>query len=226
VVGRDPFYLVGREPNPGFRVVDLPRWTLAPVTEVPTPWICLQYDLRGSGVDPAAVKLAPLRSMAENAAALRAGDAELIQTFEPFATQLAAEGTGHVWYASSSRGPTSYTTFNTTRAFIERSPEVALGMTRAMYRTLKWVAAHDGRELARAIADYFPDLPAAQLAACCESYKARGLWNGTPVVQRAGLEWLRDAMLAAGAIKARFAYEDCTDMRFAEQVVRENPPSI
>lgn len=32
--------------------------------------------------------------------------------------------------------------------------------------------------------------------------------------------------LAAGAIQSRFAYEDCVDMRFAEQVVREGPPAI
>jgi NitT/TauT family transport system substrate-binding protein len=226
VVGRDPFYLVGREPNPAFRIADLPRWTLARVTEVPTPWICLQYDLRQAGVDPARVGQAPARGLAENADALRAGSVEIIQTFEPFATQLAAEGAGHVWYASSSRGPTSYTTFNTTRAFLDQNPGVALGMTRAMYRTLKWIAAHDGRELAQVVAGYFPDLSVPQLAACCDGYKERGLWNSTPVLQRAGLEWLRDAMLADGAIKTRFAYEDCTDMRFAGQVVREDPPSV
>lgn len=226
IVGRDPFYLVGRKPNPGFRIAELPRWTLGRVTEVPTPWVCLQHDLCHAGIDPATVPQAPARSLAQNVAALRASEVELIQTFEPFVTQLSDDGAGHVWYASSSRGPTSYTTFNTTRAFLDQHPEVALGMTRAMYRTLKWVAAHDGRELARAVADYFPDLPTSQLAACCESYKARGLWNATPVLQRAGLEWLRDAMLASGAIRARLAYEDCTDMRFAEQVVRENPPAI
>jgi NitT/TauT family transport system substrate-binding protein len=226
VVGRDPFYLVGRKPNPAFRVVDLPKWTLACVTEVPTPWICLQYDLRRAGGDPATVRQAPGRSMTENAAALRAGNAELIQVFEPFATQLVSEGAGHVWYAASSRGPTSYTTFNTTRAFTERNPDVALRMTRAMYRTLKWVAAHDGRELAHAIASYFPDLSAPLLSACCEGYRSRGLWNRAPVLQREGLEWLRDAMLAAGSIKTRFAYEDCVDMRFAEQVVREDPSDL
>ena len=64
------------------------------------------------------------------------------------------------------------------------------------------------------------------LAACCDDYQSRGLWNRTPVLQREGLEWLRDAMLAAGAIKTRFAYEDCVDMRFAEQVVREDPPAM
>lgn len=221
VVGRDPFYLVGRAPTPGFRVQDLPRFTLGQVTEVPTPWICLQHDLRLAGADPAAAKLAPARTMGENAAALREGKAELIQVFEPLARQLVDDGAGHTWYASSSRGPTSYTTFNTTRAFLERNPGVALGMTRAMYRTLKWVAVHDGRALAQAVSGYFPDLPVEKLAACCDGYKARGLWNTSPVLQREGLEWLRDAMLGAGSIKTRFAYEDCVDMRFAQQVVRE-----
>ena len=31
-------------------------------------------------------------------------------------------------------------------------------------------------------------------------------------------------MLGAGAIRTRLTYEDCVDMRFAEQVVREDPP--
>jgi len=226
VVGRDPFYLVGRAPNPEFALENLPGWTLATVTEVPTPWICLQHDLRRAGIAPSAVRRAPGRTMAENAAALRAGEVELIQVFQPYARALINEGAGHVWYAAASRGPTSYTTLNTTRSFIERNPDTVLRMTRAMYRTLKWIAARDGRDLAQAIARYFPDLPVPVLAACCNDYQSLGLWNRTPVVQREGLEWLRDAMLAAGAIQSRFAYEDCVDMRFAEQVVREDRPAI
>jgi NitT/TauT family transport system substrate-binding protein len=224
VVGRDPFILVGRTPNPGFAPAQLTRWTLATVTEVPTPWICLQHDLRRAGIAPSAVKLAPGRTMAENAAALRAGEVDVIQVFEPYVQALVEEGAGHVWYAAASRGPTSYTSLNTTRAFIEQEPETVLRLTRAMYRTLKWIAARDGRALAEAIAGYFPDLPLARLAACCDRYRLLGLWNRTPVLQREGLEWLRDAMLGAGAIRTRFAYEGCVDMRFAEQVMREDPP--
>jgi NitT/TauT family transport system substrate-binding protein len=169
------------------------------------------------------VKLARGRTMAENAAALREGEVDVIQVFEPYAQALVEEGAGHVWYAAASRGPTSYTSLNTTRGFIEREPESVLRLTRAMYRTLKWIAARDGRALAEAIASYFPDMPVARLAACCDRYRSHGLWNRTPVLQREGLEWLRDAMLAAGAIRTRFAYEDCVDMRFAEQVMREDP---
>jgi len=226
VVGRDPFFLLGRTPNPGFTPAQLPRWTLAVVTEVPTPWICLRHDLRRAGIAPSTVTLAQGRTMAENAAALRSGEVDVIQVFQPYAQELVDEGAGHVWYAAASRGPTSYTSFNTTRAFIERKPDTCLRLTRAMYRTLRWIAAHDGRALAEAIASYFPQVPAARLAACCEGYRSLGLWNHTPVLQREGLEWLRDAMLAAGAIHTCFAYEDCVDMRFAERVLREDPPPI
>ena len=224
VVGRDPFFLVGRTPNPGFTPAQLPQWTLAVVTEVPTPWICLRHDLRRAGIAPSTVKLALGRTMAENAAALRVGEVDVIQVFQPYVQELLDEGAGHVWYVAASRGPTSYTSFNTTRAYIEREPDTILRITRAMHRTLKWIAVHDGRALAEAIASYFPNVPAARLAACCETYRSLGLWNRTPVLQREGLEWLRDAMLAAGAIHTCFAYEDCVDARFAEQVAREDPP--
>lgn len=226
VVGRDPFFLMGRTPNPRFTLNDLLGKRVAVVSEVPTPWICLQYDLRRAGIEPAAVAPSAARGMAENAEALRSGEVDVIQVFQPYARDLIDTGAGHVWYAAANRGLTSYTTFNTTRSFIDKNPDTVLGMTRAMYRTLKWIAAHDGRALAEAIARYLPDIPLPALAACCNDYKTLGLWNAKPVMQRAGLEWLRDAMLAAGYIKTRLAYEDCVDMRFAEQVVREDPPSI
>lgn len=226
VVGRDPFFLLGRTPNPQFGLNELIGTRVAVVSEVPTPWICLQYDLRRAGIDPAAIALTPARSMAENAAALRAGDVDVIQVFQPYARELIDAKAGHVWYAAAKRGLTSYTTFNSTRGFIEKNPEAALRMTRAMYRTQKWIAAHDGRALAEAIAAYLPDVPLPVLAACCNDYKSLGLWNANPVMRREGLEWLRDAMLAAGYIKTELAFEQCVEMRFAEQAVRDDPPSM
>lgn len=226
VVGRDPFFLLGRCPNPGFHVRDLVGKKVATVSEVPTPWICLQYDLRLAGIDASSITRTPERTMAENAAALRAGKVDVIQVFQPYARNLLDEGAAHLWQAAADRGLTSYTTLNTTRGFIEKSPDTLLRITRAMARTQKWIAAHDGRDLAEVVARYLPDIPATALAACCDEYKARGVWNRGPVVQREGLEWKREAMLSCGAIKTRRPYEDYVDAQFAEQVVRENPPSI
>ncbi len=157
---------------------------------------------------------------------MRAGDVDVIQVFQPYARELIDAKAGHVWYAAAKRGLTSYTTFNSTRGFIENYPEAALRMTRAMYRTQKWIAAHDGRALAEAIAAYLPDVPLPVLAACCNDYKSLGLCNANPVMRREGLEWLRDAMLAAGYIKTELAFEQCVEMRFAEQAVRDDPPSM
>lgn len=220
-IGRDPFFLIGTAANATYRPQDLLGKRVAVVSEVPTPWICLQQDLRLAGVDPAQVRLAPLRTMAENAALLRKGELDVIQVFQPYARQLLDDGIGHCWYAAANRGLATYTTLNTTRAFIERHPDTVLKMTRAMYRTLRWIASHDGASLARVVTGWFPDLPEATLAACCSEYKALHLWNETPVMQRAGFDWLRDAMQASGDIARRIPFEECVDMRFAEQALRE-----
>lgn len=226
VVGRDPFFLLGRKPNPHFQMKDLLGKTVATVSEVPTPWVALQHDLRGAGIDPASVRRITGRTMAENVAALRAGEVDVIQIFQPFAQTLVDEGAAHLWYAAASRGLACYTTLNTTREFVEKHGEILLGITRAVYRTQKWIAAHDGRELAEVVTRYLPDIPLSVLAACCDEYKVSEVWSRTPIVQRAGLEWKREAMLSSGSIRARLPYEDYVDGRFAEEIVREDPPSI
>jgi NitT/TauT family transport system substrate-binding protein len=226
IVGRDPFILVGRKPNPSFGLEDLAGLKLATVSEVPTPWLCLRHDLRLAGVDESKIERIGHATMGENAAALRAGRVDVIQVFEPFAAQLEADGAGHVWRAAAQRGPTAYTTFNTTRAFLEKQPDTALRMCRAMYRTQKWIGTHDGRDLADAVAAYFPDLPRPVLSRALERYRALGIWNPNPLLQREGLEWLRDAALEGGRIRRRFRFEDCADMRFAERAMKEDPPSL
>ena len=226
IVGRDPFFLVGREPNVTFRLQDLAGKRMGTVSEVPTPWICLRHDLRLAGMDESSIHRVPGGTMAQNAADLRAGRLDVIQVFQPYAAVLEADGVGHVWYAGASRGPTAYTTFNTTRDFLERHPRTALQMCRAMYRTQKWIAAHAEADLAEAIAAYFPELPKRVLASSCLRYRSLGVWNRTPAPTREGFEWLQEAALADGMLRRPVPYEDCVDTRFAEQAVREDPPSL
>src|SRR6478735_6299454 len=112
VVCRDPFSLVGRYANPGFRLAELAGLRFASTSEVPTPWLCLQEDLRRSGVDPARLDRVIGRSMPGNVAALADGSLDVAQLFEPFVEQAVSAG-GHVWLPASARGRTSYTVFVT-----------------------------------------------------------------------------------------------------------------
>src|SRR5271165_3494119 len=85
VVKRDPFFIVGRTPKPDFRPTDLLGLRFASVAEVPTPWLCLQDDLRRAGVDPAALNRTSGPGMADTAAALRTGTLDAVQLFQPCA---------------------------------------------------------------------------------------------------------------------------------------------
>ena len=121
VVARDPFYLVGRHHRPEFQLRDLASLRFARVSEVPTPWMCLQHDLREQGIDPSRLDRAPDRSMARNLEALRNGQLDVAQLFEPYASMALQLGAGHILYAASARGPTVYTTFVATKSGIERT---------------------------------------------------------------------------------------------------------
>lgn len=223
VVGRDPFFLVGREPNPTFRLHDLFDKRVATVSEVPTPWLCLQHDLRLAGLDPAKVDRVTNQSMPENVAALRAGEVEVIQLFQPFVEQALEEGIGHIWYAAADRGATAYTALYTTQAFLQREPQSLRQMTRAMYRTQHWIATHDAAELADNVAEYFPDVPRATLTSALARYKALNVWNRTPILPPEGFAWLSAACVSGGYTLRDVAYDRCVDMRFAEQVIQETP---
>ena len=172
VICRDPFSIIGRYPNPDFRLADLAQMRIATVSEVPTPWLCLQEDLRQAGIDPARLDRVGDRSMAENLSALSEGRIEAAQFFEPVVEQALASGRGHLWYAASTRGHTTYTAFVTTRYRLVGDAEPLLRMVRAIRRTQQWISSRSAPEIAAAISSLFPAFHRGVLAAalaCCQA---------------------------------------------------------
>jgi NitT/TauT family transport system substrate-binding protein len=226
VVTRDPFLLMGRAPKPDFTLADLASVTLATVSEVPTPWLCLQHDLRLAGIDPAGIRRVTGRTMAENVAALKAGTVDVIQVFEPFPSLLLAEGAAHVWYEAARRGPTSYTCFYARRGTLASRRDELVRLVQAIDRTEKWVANASGSEIAGAIAGYFADVPPAILAAACTRYKALGIWGTTPILPRAGYDRLRDGLVSGGFVSPGATFETAVDNTLAEDVIARGLPTL
>ncbi|HEY2617019.1 MAG TPA: ABC transporter substrate-binding protein [Acetobacteraceae bacterium] len=226
VVTRDPFLLVGHEPRPDFAPRDLSGVRVATVSEVPTPWMCLQEDLRRAGIAPSDLTRVADRTMADNVAALRRGEVDVVQVFEPFAAILLADGVGHLWYAQASRGPTSYTTFYARRGLLSARRDELHRMVRAIYRTQKWVAAADGTAIAAAIARYFADVPVATVADACTRYKSLRIWGGDPRLPRTGYDRLRASLVSGGFVSPGTPYEVAVDNSLADAVVAEDPPAL
>jgi NitT/TauT family transport system substrate-binding protein len=210
VVGRDPFYLLGRSDPAAFQLADLQRLRFATVSEVPTPWMCLQHDLRERGIDPDRLRRLADRPMADNLAALRAGDLDVAQLFEPYVSIALNEGAG-VLYAAVARGPTVYTTFITTRQALERHRAAFAAMARALGATLRWIAEHGGDELAKVTAPFFPDVPHAVLASALARYRLSGIWSDGGKVSRQGFARLAESLLSGGFISRLPRYQDCVD---------------
>ena len=218
IVCRDPFSLVGAKPNPEFRLTDLSRLRFASASEVPTPWLCLEQDLRDAGIDPARLDRIIGRTMPENVAALADGSLDVAQLFEPFVEQAVAAG-ANVWYPASARGRTSYTVFVTRHDRLTADPEPFHRMTRAIYRTQHWLHPEPPETLAAAIADYFPALDRGVLTGALARYKEQGVWGRDPVLPEAGFDRLRRALIGSGFLSREVPFTDCVDNRLAEEVV-------
>lgn len=218
VVCRDPFSLVGHEPYPEFRLVELGHMRFASTREVPTPWLCLEQDIRDAGFDPGWIPRITGNSMAQSVAALHDGSLDAAQLFEPF-VEHAVSGGAAIWQPASARGPTSYTVFVTTRDRLANDPEPFRRMVRAIWRTQQWVASEPPRALAAAIADYFPDLDRSVLTRSLQRYKEQGVWARDPVLSQEGFERLQRALLGSGFIKRAVPFAECADNRLALEAV-------
>ncbi len=212
VVSRDPFLLVGRQPG---GLADLPDKRIGVVSEVPTPWICLQEDLREAGIDPDALGVIQRPGMNDNRDALAAGTLDVFQAFQPFAEQ-ALEGGGHLVYAAATRGPTAYTSFYALKETVERRRDDFHAMARAIKRAVGDAYDRPVGDTATALSPLFPDLMPDLIGACIERYRALELWNRTGVMEEAGFERLRQSMIGAGFIRRGTDFNIAVDNSLAE----------
>ncbi len=226
VVTRDPFFLVGREPRPDFRLAELYGWRVATVSEVPTPWLCLQEDLRRAGLDPDTLPRITDQSMADNAAALRRGELDVVQLFQPFAEELIAAGQGHIWHAAANRGPTSYTSLYARRSALADRRSELKKMVRGLYRTQKWLHANPPEALADIVQPFFPAVQPPLLRAAVARYYGLGIWGRNPLLPRVGYDRLRAGLVSAGFVQYAAPFEQAVDNSLAEEVVREDPPAL
>ena len=224
-VTRDPFMLIGRAPRPNFRLAVLTVVRLATVSEVPTPWLCLQDDLRRIGLNFETLDRIGNWTMGENIAALRRGDIDVVQLLQPLAEEVIRSGEGHLWYAASSRGLCSYTSFYARHAVLNARREEYLKLVRGLHRTQKWLYRHPADELADVVRPYFPDVAVSVLQAAVQRYRDLGIWGRSPILPREGYERLVTALVEGGFCKGT-PYAAAVDNSLAEQVVAEDPPSL
>jgi NitT/TauT family transport system substrate-binding protein len=211
VAARDPFFLVGRGDSSTFRLTDLQRLRFASVSEVPTPWLCLQQDLRDIGIDPDRLARVPDQTMADNLEALRNSDLDVVQLFEPYVSIAVASGAGQILYAASTRGSTVYTTFLATRDSVARNRTAFTAMVRAIRRIQAWLQEHSADELAAVVAPFYPSVASDLLVSALRRYREAGLWATRPEVSREGFARFAMSLFSGGFVSRMHSYDECVD---------------
>jgi NitT/TauT family transport system substrate-binding protein len=217
VVGRDPFALLAGSTlladNTGtFDLRRLAAYRLSIVSEVPTPWFCLQQDLRDLGVNlKQMVENQQVRaglSMPQQIDALQSGSVDIIQLFEPHISSLEQQGRAGVLAQASARGPCCYTAFIASRDGLTRHRPALAALERALARAQQWMATSSVETIARMIAPRFPTVPFEVLCSAVSRYRSASVWSDTPAVSRSGIDRLRNSLLAGGFVSRAASFDD------------------
>jgi NitT/TauT family transport system substrate-binding protein len=215
IVARDPFVLVGREPNSTFRFQDLLGRRVAVATEVPTPWLMFQDDVARAGIDPADLRRTRDQPMEAHVTALLVGEADVVQVFEPYVDQLTQAGC-HVWHRFSNRGDIAYTTFYTTRDFVIRQRDACRLLVQGMAAAQQAFHAERAERIAASIQPFFADTDAAVLRRIVQAYRDAGLWARTPALPVASFVRLKTALLSGGLIDQDYPFDVIVDARLSQ----------
>ena len=209
VAARDPFYLVGRTTLQPFNLTQLLQLKMASVSEVVTPWLCLQHDLRELGIDPDMVGRSDDSTMAANLSRLADGSVDVAQIFEPYVTLAERKGIGVPLHAAHRRGPTAYTTFLSTAENIARYEFEFRAMGDAIESFMPWLESEGVSGLTRVVEPFYPALERSVIEQSLARYHSAGIWACRSRVSRLGFQRLAQSMLSGGYIQRITPYEEC-----------------
>lgn len=225
VNSRNGFFLLSREPRPGFRWSDLAGKTIISFAEAPTPWQCMLTVLRREGVDPRSVTFVRDLRVADAVAAFRAGRGDFLEQGQPAVETLLAEGAAHlVASMGEATGPVPFSSYMTTPETLRREGDLLLRFTRGLYAAQRFMAGHDAKAIAAVVAPAFPDVAPDIRERVVARYLRQGTWARDPICRRPGYDYLHQILLDGGFIKGRHRYEDLIDTTIAERVVAEATP--
>ncbi len=219
---RDGSFLVGRTAE-AFSWENLRGKTVIGGRKGGVPEMTLEYVMAQNGVVPnvdATVDTSVQFNMM--AGAFTGGQGDYVTLFEPTATELEMAGKGYVLCSMGEEsGEIPYTAYFANRSYVEKNSDVVQRFTNAIARAQRWMNEHSDREVARSLADQFPDTAPEVLERVVARYRAIDAWSSTPVMEKASLERLETVMEHAGELDhaAWVDFEEIVENRFASKAV-------
>ena len=218
---KDGSFLVGREPDEDFDWTKLSGKHVLPGRKGGMPYMAFMYVIRQNGLEPETdMNFDTSISYDAMTGAFLGGVGDYVTIFEPTATMVEKEGRGYIVASvGESAGEIPYTTYFTSKSYIEQNPDIIQNFTNAIYEGQLWVQNHTAKEIAEVIAPSFPDSDFEVIEAVIERYKEIGAFSENPIMTLESFERLEDIIEEAGELQERVPFEELIVNDFAEKAV-------
>ena len=211
-------FLISRNKTDNFSWQDLKGKTVIPGRKGGVPYMTLEYVLRKNGIDPKKdVTLDDSIKFDLMAGAFTSGNADYVTLFEPTASLTSKENKGYiVATVGEAAGEIPYTAYFAKKSYINNNEDTIQKFTNSIYKGQKWVKEHTSKEIAEAIASFFPNTDIELLESAIQSYKNIDAWNETPVLKKEAFNRLQEVMTLAGELTKEASYEKIVNNKYAE----------
>lgn len=216
----DGSFLMGREEEPDFQWGDLKGKTIIGGRKGGVPEMTLEYVLKSHGLTPGVdVEVLTNIQFALMAGAFTGGTGDYVTLFEPVASTLENEGSGHVLASVGvAGGNIPFTAYAAKKSFIEKNKDLIQRFTNAIYKGQQFVNSKTPEEIAAAIKPAFPDSDLDLLTMVARRYQEQGSWPTGPALKEEDFNHLQDIMEMAGELDERAPYDKLVTNEFAHNV--------
>ena len=187
------------------------------------PELILEYVVRENGMTKGKdIEIINNIDFSSTAGAFTGNVGDYTVEFEPVASTLEQNGTGHIVASlGEASGYIPYTVYMTNDTFLQEHPEVIEAFTRAIYRGQQWVDSHTANEVAEVILPQFSESDIDTLTTIIDRYKTQDTWKSDPIFSEDGFNLMQDIMDQGGELSARVPFDDLVTNEFAEKVTNQ-----
>lgn len=215
-------FLVARQDMPDFTWSDLKGKNVLGGRKGGMPEMVFEYILKQNGLNPATdLNIDQSIDFGSTAAAFSGGQGDFTVEFEPGATSLEKESSGHVVASlGTDSGYVPYTAYSAKGSFIKKNPEIIQGFTDALQKGMDYVNSHTPEEIAKIIEPQFKETDLATITTIVKRYHEQETWKDNMVFEENSFNLLQDILDNAGELSQRAPYDKLVNTSFAQKAAK------
>jgi NitT/TauT family transport system substrate-binding protein len=193
-----------------------------------TPELYLEYVLKQRGVDAATIgNVVTNIGVPARDGAWISGTGDFGIFMEPNLSKLEKSGQAHLLTSIGKEvGRADYTVFFAKQSWLEKNGTAAQQWTNAIAHAQAWVATASEKDIAEAIAPFFPGLSLDDNIAVVSRYRSAGvpIWASSAIVDEGGLSRAQDIMVLGGVLPAdkKVPYEKIVTTTYAGRAEKKS----